>query len=58
MDDREPDFGFRKCDLRWVPQSMMENEAQCRVTSSEELLQVVRHAKGTDFEHLLTGNQS
>jgi hypothetical protein len=37
---------------------MTENEAQCRVTFSEELLQAVRHAQDTDFEHLLTGNES
>jgi hypothetical protein len=37
---------------------MTENEAQCRATFSEELLQVVRHAKETNFEHLLTGDES
>jgi hypothetical protein len=29
-----------------------ENNPQCRVTFSEELLQVVRHAKDTNLEHL------
>jgi hypothetical protein len=28
------------------------NEAQCRITFSEEFLQVVRHAKETNFEQL------
>jgi hypothetical protein len=28
------------------------------VTFSEELLQVVRHAKGTNFEHLWTSDES
>jgi hypothetical protein len=37
---------------------MTENETQCRVTFSEELLQVVRHGKETNFEHLLTGDGS
>jgi hypothetical protein len=45
------DLGFRKCDLRWVPHLMAENEAQCRATFSEDLLQPVCHAKETDFEH-------
>jgi hypothetical protein len=36
---------------------MTENEAQCRVTFSEELSQVVRHAKETNFEHLLGGDE-
>jgi hypothetical protein len=52
------DLGFRKCYLRWVPDSTTGNEAQCRVTFSEELLEVVRHAKETYFEHLLTGDGS
>jgi hypothetical protein len=37
---------------------MTENEAQYRVTFSEDLRQVVRHAKKTNFEHLLTGDES
>jgi hypothetical protein len=37
---------------------MTENEAQSRVTFSKELLRVVRHAKETNFEHLVTGNES
>jgi hypothetical protein len=37
---------------------MTENDAHCRVTFSEELLQVVRHVKETNFEHLSTGNES
>jgi hypothetical protein len=41
------DLGFRKCYLRWFPHSMRENEAQCWFTFSEELVQVVRHAKET-----------
>jgi hypothetical protein len=52
------DLGFRKYYLRWVPHSMTGNEAQCRVTFSEEPLEVVRHAKETNFEHLLTGDES
>jgi hypothetical protein len=36
---------------------MTENEAQCQVTFSEELLQVVRHAKVTNFELLLKDNE-
>jgi hypothetical protein len=43
--------------LRPVLHSVPESEAQCRFTFSEELLQVVRHAKGTNFEHLLTGDE-
>jgi hypothetical protein len=54
----QPDLGFRKCHLGWVPYSMTQNQAQCRVTFSEELLQVVRRAKETNFEHLLTGDES
>jgi hypothetical protein len=50
------DLGFRKCYLRWVAHSMTETETQCRVAFSEELLQVVRHAKKINFEHLLTGD--
>jgi hypothetical protein len=38
--------------------SMNENETQCRVRFSEELLQVVRQAKETKIEHLLTGDES
>jgi hypothetical protein len=52
------DLGFRKCYLRLVPHSMTENEAQCRVRFFEELLQVVRHVKETNFEHLLSGNEA
>jgi hypothetical protein len=37
---------------------MAENEAQCRVTFSEELLQVVHHVKEINFEHLLTDDES
>jgi hypothetical protein len=37
---------------------MTENEAQCRVTFSDKLLQVVRHAKKTNFEHLSTADES
>jgi hypothetical protein len=35
-----------------------ENEAECRVAFSEEFLQVIRHAKETNFEHSLTGDGS
>jgi hypothetical protein len=52
------DLGFRKCYLRWVSDSMTRNEAQSRVTFTEELLEVVRHAKETNFELLLTGDES
>jgi hypothetical protein len=56
LNDLHEDFGFRKCYLRWVPHSMAENKTQCRrVIFSEEVLQVVRHANETNFEHLLTG---
>jgi hypothetical protein len=54
----DEDLGFTECYLRWVPDSMTDNEAQCRVTFSEEFLQVVCHAKETNFEHLLTGDES
>jgi hypothetical protein len=37
---------------------MTENDIQCRVTFSEGLLQVVRHARKTNFELLLTGHES
>jgi hypothetical protein len=37
---------------------MTGNEDQCRVTFSEEPLEVVRHVKETSFEHLLTGDES
>jgi hypothetical protein len=50
-------FEFRKYYLKWVPHAMTENETQCLVTCSEELLQVVRHAKEANFEHLLTGDE-
>jgi hypothetical protein len=36
---------------------MTENEAQCLITCSEELLQVVRHAKEANFEPLLAGDE-
>jgi hypothetical protein len=52
------DLGFRKCCLRWVPHSMADNEALCRVTFSEELPQNVRHAKETSFKHLSTSYES
>jgi hypothetical protein len=37
---------------------MTRNDAQCRVAFSEELLEVVRHAKETNFEHFLTVDES
>jgi hypothetical protein len=37
---------------------MTENEAQCWVTFSEKLLQVLCHAKETNFEYILTDNES
>jgi hypothetical protein len=37
---------------------MTGNEAQCRLTFSEELFEVVRHAKETNVEHLLAGDES
>jgi hypothetical protein len=37
---------------------MTENEAQCWVILSEQLLEVVRHVKETEFKHLLTGDES
>jgi hypothetical protein len=52
------DLGFRKRYLRCDPHSMTWSEAQCWVTFFEELLEVVRHAKETNFEHLLTGDES
>jgi hypothetical protein len=52
------DIGFRKCYLRWVPHVMTENEAPCRTVFAEELLQVVRHARETNFHNLLTGDES
>jgi hypothetical protein len=52
------DIAFRRCHLRWAPHSMTEKEAQCRVTFSEELLQVARYAKETSFEYLSTGGKS
>jgi hypothetical protein len=36
--------------FKGVLHSMMENKAQCRVTFSDELLQVLGHAKETNFE--------
>jgi hypothetical protein len=51
------DLEFRKCYLKWVPHLTAENKAQCRVTFSQELPQVMRHAKKTNFEHLLTGDE-
>jgi hypothetical protein len=50
-------FEFRKYYLKCVLHAMTENEAQCLVTCSEELLQVVRHAKEANFEHLLAGDE-
>jgi hypothetical protein len=52
------DIGFRKCYLKWVPHSITENEGQGRVIFSKKVLQVVRHAKETNFEHLLAGDES
>jgi hypothetical protein len=52
------DLGFRKSYIRWLPHSLTENEAQGRVIFSKELLQVLCHAKETNFEHLLTGDES
>jgi hypothetical protein len=52
------DLGFRKRCLRWISHLMTENEAQCRVTFFEELLQVMCHAKETNVKHLLTGDES
>jgi hypothetical protein len=34
------------------PHSMTESEAECRVALAEELLQVVRHARETNFDNL------
>jgi hypothetical protein len=42
-------LGFRKCHFQWVPHSMTEKEAQCRITFSEEFLQVVGHARETNI---------
>jgi hypothetical protein len=52
------DLGFRKSYFWSVPHLMRENEAQCRIAFSEELMQVVRDAKETNLEHLLTGDDS
>jgi hypothetical protein len=49
---------FRRCYLQWTPHSMTENEAQCRITFSEERFQVVRHARETNFNNLLTDDES
>jgi hypothetical protein len=51
-------FGLRKCYFRWVLHSMTDNEAQCRITFSDEFLQVLRHARETNFDSLLTGDES
>jgi hypothetical protein len=37
---------------------MADNEAQCHITFSEELLQVLRHARETNFDTLLAGDES
>jgi hypothetical protein len=52
------DLEFSKYYFRRVSHSMTENEAQCPVTFSEKFLQVLRHARETDFEHVLTDNES
>jgi hypothetical protein len=51
------DLGFRKCSLSWVRHSMTENEAHCRVTFFKKLLQVMRHARETNFKHFSTGDE-
>jgi hypothetical protein len=48
----------QKSYFRWILHSMTENKVQCRLTFSEELLQVVRHAKETNIGHLLTSHES
>jgi hypothetical protein len=52
------DIGFRKYYLRWIPHSITANNVRYRVTFSEEFLQVVRDAKETKVEQLLTGDES
>jgi hypothetical protein len=37
---------------------MTENDAQCRITFSEELLQIVCHARERNIDNLLTGDES
>jgi hypothetical protein len=51
-------LGFRKCYFRWIPHALSENQVQCRITFSEELLQVLHHARETNFDNLLTGDES
>jgi hypothetical protein len=51
-------LGFRKCYVRWVPHLMTENEAQSRMVFAEELLQVMRHARETNCDNSLTGDES
>jgi hypothetical protein len=51
-------LGLRKCYFRWVLHSITENQAQCRITFSEELLRVVRYARETNVDKLLTGDES
>jgi hypothetical protein len=52
------DLGFRKWLLRWIPHLISENEAQYRAAFFEDLLQVARRAKETNFEYLLTDDES
>jgi hypothetical protein len=52
------DLGFRRCYFRWVPHVVTENEAQSRTAFGEDFLQFVRHARETNFDNILTGDES
>jgi hypothetical protein len=55
---RHENLGFRKCCLRWFLCSITENQAECRVGFPEVFLQVVPHVRETNFNNLLTGDES
>jgi hypothetical protein len=50
--------GLRKCYFQWVPHSVTDNEGRYRITFSEKLLQVLRHGRETNFDSLLTVDES
>jgi hypothetical protein len=50
-------LGFIKGYFQWARHSMTENDTQCRITFSEELLQVMRNAREMSINNLLTADE-
>jgi hypothetical protein len=51
-------LGVRQCYPTWVSHSMSNNGIQCWIAFSEEPLQVVCHARETNFTDILTSDES